>query len=204
MTGHDNFHSTVVAWLKVALPLVALAILSTLFLVSRTIDPSDAIPFAEVDIEDRVREPRLTNPTWAGVTDDGAALTIAAEEARPERDGNSGASATRIMAELQTPDGGTTNIVAARGVLDTVTRSFRVDGGVRISTSTGYELETGSLTAALDRTSLISDGEVRGTGSAGQITAGRMEVTQESDGSDRYLLVFKNGVRLLYLPAVQQ
>ena len=105
MTRHDNLHSTVVAWLKVALPLLVLAILSTLFLVSRTIDPSDAIPFAEVDIQDRVREPRLTNPTWAGVTDDGAALTIAASEARPEQKDGTGASAAAIVADLQAPDG---------------------------------------------------------------------------------------------------
>ncbi len=204
MTSHDNFHSTVVAWLKVALPLVALAILSTLFLVSRTIDPADAIPFAEVDIEDRVREPRLTNPTWAGVTDDGAALTIAAAEARPEREGTTEASANSLVAELQTPDGGSAKLVAAHGVLDATTNSFKVDGGVTITTSTGYELETEALTAALDRTSIISEGEVHGTGSAGTITAGLMEITHQSDGSDTYLLVFKNGVRLLYLPAGQQ
>lgn len=204
MNGHDNFHSTVVAWLKVALPLIALAILSTLFLVSRTIDPADAIPFAEVDIEDRVREPRLTNPTWAGVTDDGAALTIAADEARPERDGSAGSTASKLVVELQTPDGGVAKLVSAQGVLNTTTKRFTADGGVTITTSTGYELETETLTAALDRTSFVSDGAVQGTGPAGTITAGQMEITQESNGSDSYLLVFKKGVRLLYLPAIQQ
>ena len=63
MAGQTNLHSTVVAWLKVALALIALAMLSTLFLFSDKIDPSDAIPFAEVDIADRIREPRLTMPT---------------------------------------------------------------------------------------------------------------------------------------------
>jgi lipopolysaccharide export system protein LptC len=207
MTRHDNFHSTVVAWLKVALPLLALAILSTLFLVSRTIDPEDAIPFAEVDIADRIREPRLTQPTWAGVTDDGAALTIAAAEVRPQRAGGTGASATHILAELQTSDGGTAKLAAARGVLDTNNHALTVEGGVTISTSTGYELLTDALTAALDRTSLVSHGAVQGTGPVGQISAGLMEIAQEHDsdgtGSGRYLLVFKNGVKLLYLPADQ-
>ena len=36
-------HTRVVGWLKVALPLAALAILSTLFLVARRIDPEAAL-----------------------------------------------------------------------------------------------------------------------------------------------------------------
>lgn len=200
MTRHDNLHSTVVAWLKVALPLLALAILSTLFLVSRTIDPSDAIPFAEVDIQDRVREPRLTNPTWAGVTDDGAALTIAASEARPEQKDGTGASAAAIVADLQAPDGSDAQLVAARGVLDTANNALLVDGGVKITTSSGYVLETEAMTAALDRTSLVSETPVAGRSPVGRVTAGAMELRQASDGSGSYVLLLKNGVKLLYQP----
>nr|WP_232014486.1 hypothetical protein [Cereibacter sphaeroides] len=79
----DNLHSRLVSWLKVVLPLAALAILSTLFLVARTINPDDAIPYADVDVADRVREPRITAPTWAGITSDGAALSVEAAAARP-------------------------------------------------------------------------------------------------------------------------
>lgn len=200
MSRHNNFHSTAVAWLKVALPLLALAVLSTLFLFSRTIDPSDAIPFAEVDIEDRVREPRLTNPTWAGVTDDGAALTISASEARPEQGNVTGASAAAIVADLLAPDGSKTRLVAARGVLNTADNALEVDGGVTITTSAGYELRTEAMTAALDQTSLISDTDVEGDSPVGKVTAGAMEVRQADDGSGAYVLILKNGVKLLYDP----
>ena len=54
---HDNLHSRLVYWLKITLPLVALMILSSVFLLSRSIRPEDAIPFAEVDIADRVTPP---------------------------------------------------------------------------------------------------------------------------------------------------
>jgi lipopolysaccharide export system protein LptC len=202
MTKYDNFHSTAVAWLKVALPLLALAILSTLFLVSRTIDPSDAIPFAEVDISDRVREPRLTAPTWAGVTDDGAALTIAAKEARPGQNGG-GANASALVVDLVTPDGGSSKLVAAHGVIDNVLQALKVSGGVTITTSTGYALETEAMTAALDRTSLVSDTAVAGDGPIGKLTAGAMELRQANDGTDSYVLILRNGVKLLYQPLAQ-
>jgi lipopolysaccharide export system protein LptC len=208
MTGHDNFHSTAVAWLKVVLPLLALAILSTLFLFSRKIDPSEAIHFAEVDIADRVREPRLTKPTWAGVTDDGTALTIAASEARPKQtqspqDSVSGASADTLVADLQAPDGSSARLVAAQGVLDTQTNALLVDGGVTITTSTGYTLQTEAMTAALDRTLLVSETTVTGDGPAGTVTAGAMELRQATDGTGAYVLLLKNRVKLLYLPPKQ-
>ena len=71
-------HTRVVGWLKVALPLMALAVLSTLFLVADQIDPEDALPYAEVDVEDLAREPRMTMPSYAGITTDGAALSLTA------------------------------------------------------------------------------------------------------------------------------
>lgn len=200
MTGHDNFHSAMVAWLKIVLPLAALGLLSTLFLVSRTIDPNDAIPYSDVDIEDRLREPRLTLPTWAGVTDDGSAMTVSADEARPDAaEGN--ATARRLVVNLQTPDGGRADLVAAQGSLDQTTQKLTVTGGVTLSTSTGYRLETEQLTAALDRTSLTSDTAIQATGPAGTITANAMELQETAGQKGVYLLVFKNGVKLLYLPS---
>jgi lipopolysaccharide export system protein LptC len=180
------------------LPLLALAILSTLFLFSRKIDPADAIPFAEVDIADRVREPRLTNPTWAGVTDDGAALTITASEARPQQANTAGASAAELVVDLRAPDGSTARLVAAQGVLDTARNALVADGGVTITTSSGYELRTDALIAALDRTSLVSETAVEGDSPAGHLTAGAMDLHHASDGS--YVLLLKNGVKLLYRP----
>jgi lipopolysaccharide export system protein LptC len=203
MNEHDNFHSTAVAWLKVALPLLALAILSTLFLVSRTIDPSDAIPFADVDIADRVREPRLTAPTWAGVTDDGAAMTIAADEARPQHNGNTNANASALVVELDMPNGGSSKLVAAQGVLDSAKQMLTVSGNVTITTSTGYELTSDAMTAALNRTSLVSETPVAGNGPVGTLSGGAMELRKADDGSDSYVLILKNGVKLVYQPSGQ-
>lgn len=65
MAGTDG-HSRLVGWLKVALPLFALAILSSLFLVARGIDPDGALTLSEADLADRLREPRITAPAYAG------------------------------------------------------------------------------------------------------------------------------------------
>ena len=76
-----------------------------------------------------------------------------------------------------------------------------VEGGVVITTSTGYTLRTAALEAALDRTGLIAPGAVEGDGPGGHLTAGSMELTATGDSPKRYVMVFKNRVRLLYQPA---
>jgi len=201
MPGHDNFHSTAVAWLKVLLPLAALGILSTLFLVSRTVDPEDAIPFAEVDVQDRIREPRLTAPTWAGMTEDGSALTVTAAEARPSGGAVTDANATTLRAVLDMPGGGRAELVAATGRLDLAAGRLIVEGGVVLTTSTGYTLRTEAMAAALDRTGLTAPGPIKGDGPGGHLSAGSMELTASADAPDIHVMVFKNGVRLLYQPA---
>ena len=190
-------HSRVVALAKIALPLLALAILSTLFLFARTIDPDDAIPYAEVDVTERAREPRLTAPTYAGVTSDGAALTLQAAEARP--DAGTGATAQTLTARLDTPDGARTDLSAARMTFDDTAGLMTMDGGVTIATTAGYTITTDALTARLDRTSLTAPGPVQANAPAGTITAEGMTLTQGADPAT-YVLVFKGRVKLLYQP----
>ncbi|MDP3961225.1 MAG: hypothetical protein Q8Q26_14405 [Pseudorhodobacter sp.] len=196
-----NLHSRLVVWLKVVLPLLALAILSTLFLVSRRIDPADAIPYATVDVEDRIREPRMTAPVYAGRTRDGADLTITADAARPNADERTGGTAQAPHAVLQTPDGTTTTMVARQGALDNAAGLLRLSGAVVITTSSGYVASSEAMTAALDRSEIISPGTITATGPLGTITAGEMILTEDSAAPGTYVLVFKNRVKLIYTPA---
>lgn len=192
-------HTRLVGWLKVALPLTALAILSTLFLVARRIDPEAALPYAEVDVEDLAREPRMTAPTYAGTTADGSALTLTADEARPGSEGVS-TQAAGLRLELATPDGGRTDLLAASAVMDDASRQVLLSGGVVVTTSTGYRLETAELVAKLDRTGLESRSPVVATGPAGEIRADGMVLGQDIRTPGSYVLVFKGGVRLVYQP----
>ena len=192
-------HTRVVGWLKVALPLMALAILSTLFLVARRVDPEAALPYAEVDVEDLAREPRMTAPTYAGTTEDGASVTLSADEARPAADG-APAKAAALRLDLATPDGGRTELVAAQAQMDDTAQQLVLSGGVTVTTSTGYRLETAEIAAKLDRTGLESRSPVMATGPAGKISADGMVLRQDNRTPGSYVLVFKGGVRLVYQP----
>lgn len=194
----DSFHSRLVTFFKITLPLAALALLSTLFLLSRTIDPDAAIPYAEADLAERAREPRVTAPTWSGVTSDGSALTITATEVRPGT-GAQGTTARQLRAVLDMPGGGTADLTARDGEIDDAARELRVSGDVVITTTTGWRVETDRLVSALDRTRMASPGPVAASGPAGDLTAGSMLLSPASRPGD-YALHFYRGVRLVYLP----
>lgn len=194
--ARDNLHSRLVGVLKLALPLLALVILSTLFLFSRGINPEDAIPYAQVDVEDRLREPRMTEAGYAGVTPDGAALTLTAAEARPDAGGG---SAANLTGRLETADGASTDIVALSATIDNATGQLELSGGVELQSSVGYLIEAQGFAIALDRTWLESRGPVSAEGPLGQLTANSLRLDQ-SDATGDYLLVFNGAVRLLYQP----
>ena len=199
--GHDNPHSRAVALLKITLPLVGLAILSTLFLVSTARVPDDLVPYADVDVADLLREPRLTGPSYAGVTRDGAIVTLSARETLPGVPGTSlGGLARDLNGSLETPDGVVTTFSAGEARLDVIEEQVLLLGGVRIAMSTGYELTFEEGQIALDRTSILAFGGIKATGPMGQLRAGLVSIEPAKDSPGAYQMVFKGGVRLLYRP----
>lgn len=197
--GRNNLHSAVVAWARILLPLVALAMLATLFMVSRPVDPEDAIPYARVEIEDRLREPRLTGATLSGVTQDGANVTLKADEAVPAVAGQPGTGLARgLSGRIETPDGIMTDVTAAQATLESAARAVALDGGVSLHTSQGYVITTDAMILQLDETRLESQGPVQASAPLGQIEAGKMVLSRDETG--QYKLDFSAGVHLIYLP----
>lgn len=201
MAVHDNIHSRVVFWLKIVLPLLALAILSTLFLLSRRIDPEAALPYSEVDVRELARDHRLTSPDYSSVTSDGSALRVNADVAYPKTAENTDATADALVARYDTPNGLRIDLTSKTGRIDEAQGLLHLRDDVWIRTSTGYDMKTSVLDAALDRTHMVSDAAVAVTGPLGRIDAGRMEMRRIDDTTGDYVLIFNQGVKLVYDPA---
>jgi lipopolysaccharide export system protein LptC len=195
---HDNLHSRMVAWLKVVLPLIALALLSTLFLFSRGVDPEDAIPYADVDVQDRMAEPRMVGAGFSGKTANGAALTLTASEARPGEGDQ--ITASDVSASVQFPKGGAINLTAASADLRGQAESAHLSGGVVVTDEAGYRIEAKGLTLSTKGILAQSDGPILATGPLGRMTADEMTVTSQKDSPKDVEMVFKGRVTVLYIP----
>lgn len=205
MRRRDNPYSRFVAWAKIVLPLAALALLSTVFLLARNIDPTQAIPFAEIDVEELAREQRISAPNYAGVTEDGAAISVTASTARPDPDSPDRVDATDLEAELITATGARYQLSSQRGEIDSGADMAYLQGGVVVTTSSGYRITSDAMSTSLSRTLLESEGPVQADGPAGRLDAGSMSLAPlpdaEGDDSANHLLVFNKGVKLVYTPS---
>ena len=191
-------YSRLVFWMKISLPLAALAILSTLFFVSETLDPEAAIPYADVDVERILTEQGVNRPTFGGVTDDGVAVSISADVVRPDAV-NKSLTAEGMNAVLDLPGGGQVTIKSAAGSVSSETQEAVLDGGARLESSTGYVVTTERIVTSTLESRVVADSKVTATGPVGTIDAGAMELTS-GKSAEGYLLVFKKGVRLVYQP----
>jgi lipopolysaccharide export system protein LptC len=197
-------YSRIVLWLKVTLPLLALAILSTLFFVAETLDPEAAIPYADVDVAKILREQGITQPTFGGVTADGVSISLWAESIRPDEDRADRMTGRQLVAHLNLPSGTQINIDSDTGIVDAKNEEAILTDGARLESSLGYLVTAPEIVASMSEASVIAPDSVKAEGPPGQITAGRMELMRADTPGAGYVLVFKGGVRLVYTPGTQE
>jgi lipopolysaccharide export system protein LptC len=194
---HDrkrDAHTRRVRFLKVTLPLLALGILSSLFLFSRSITIEGALPFAEVDIADRLREPKMTDVTVATASENGSVISMTAATVVPSQAGP--VTSNTVQGTIKSLSGDVIALNAAHILYSDGAQTAALTGGVLINAA-GYDMTTDALDLALQSATLDSRGAVRAIGPLGQLDAGLMSASQTKDGA---VIVFKSGVQLLYTP----
>ncbi|GGG70159.1 hypothetical protein GCM10011415_17120 [Salipiger pallidus] len=197
MAPRGDTYSRFVGWLKLLLPLAALALLSTLFLLPRGTEPTIDLPFMQGSGSPG-RE-QIVGPNFAGTTAKGDQLRLTAERAEPVDGALDRIRAFSLDAALDMADGSRVTLRSAEGLVDENTRSADLEGAVEITSTTGYVMTTERMRTALDRIEAETLAPVSGKGPAGEFTAGRLVITGE-ESSDDVQLLFTDGVKLVYDP----
>lgn len=189
--------SRIVAWLRVILPLAALALLSVLFLLGRRAGEEGGIPYSRLDDPGIAQRQVVTNPTYTGLTRNGSELTITGVEAEPgARPGD--ARMTTVHMILRARDGRAADVTAGTATL--VGDQARLSDGVRMTTADGWIVTAPEFLASISAGTLVAEREVDALAPFGTLTAGRMELRPRAPGDPDHLLDFGGGVRLIYQP----
>ena len=200
-TRNPAAYSRFVGYLKIALPLIAIGLLSTVFLVQKEDPIKSGAIFSEID-RDTIRDGlSVHNPKYSGVNVNGDRFYLEASRATPDGADPDEVAMVDILGRTDYREGRTISLRAARGTAFLPDQTILLEGGVHIKTSDGYEGLTNAGTAGLDRGSFVSDGPVTLTGPTGMLEAGSMRIeTHQSDQGENQVFTFENGVKLKFEP----
>lgn len=198
----ESSYSTLISGLKLLLPLAALGLLSTMFLLSRTVQTDNSVPFLsdEAEIPDR---DSVSAPYYTGSTPEGHAVAITADSARPMPDDPAGLIATDLNAVFDLTDGSRIHIVANTARVNEPEDLLDLEGDVVIDSSQGYTVRTPHLIAALRSVTAHAPDRVSANGPIGTLDAGSFRIREDDETGDVQLF-FTNGVKLVYEPAKQE
>ena len=191
-----NRHSTIVAWVKIALPALALILLASLFLFSRTPDPDAALPLSNLDIDQVTVEQRLSEPRFASTLEDGREVIVTADSVVQSSNTTNEIVLEQVDASLQLSADDIADLVANDGLIDLITQTMSLTGDVELVTQSGYHLISDAMDISIaDTLSVVSPGPVTSNGPGYQLDAGAMTLTGPEGQA---VLEFTDGVRLLY------
>lgn len=192
-------YSQTIALLKVALPLLALALLSTLFLISRAVTPTATIPFADSEVQERLTNQQVTGPFFSGTSSRGDQIAFIAERLSSP-DGTVGSNmAEEVIVQMDMANGRQIMLEADQAEVDMINDRSKLSGAVEAITTDGYRVVSDALELRLSQLDVTSPGPVEATTPLGDIEAGGMRLFVPEGKTDAQLL-FTGGVKLLYLP----
>jgi lipopolysaccharide export system protein LptC len=197
MAFGDQAYTRIIRGLKVSLPLVALVLLSTMFMLSRKVDPTAAIALSDRTFREKIDSSQLSGPKHNGNTNSGKSMTITARYARPDPDVEGKTYGQTVDALINLDNGEVITVTADTGVVDEDQDLAVLSGNVHIITTDGYDFRTSQLTSLLSKVEGESAGSVEGFGPPGTLNASKMFVRTDEDSGKVHLL-FTKDVHVVY------
>jgi lipopolysaccharide export system protein LptC len=198
-----GLHSRVVAILKVGLPLLALAMLGSLFVLTGQDEPQGELAFSPADLAGLASGMEVLNPVFSGTTNTNDTFRFTASVVVPDAAPPTRAQARTVAGRMTFVGGRAVDLTAATADLDLETRLMQLAGDVRVATSDGLELEAERMDVDLRAGTLDAEEAVTATGPMGSIAAARLHVRPDPAIGDNRLFLFEGGVRLVYDPPAE-
>ena len=196
-------YSKTVYVLKIVLPLIALGMLASLFLLSRSQTATPvALPFSDSDLDARIREQRISSPIYNGTNTAGDDISLSAGKIIPQITPDSPGQMTDLAVTVATAAGTEFGITADLGEYDSKTTTVALRGGVDLTTSAGYQITSPSVVFDPRQTRLIAQGPIVGQGPNMTLTAGKLEISRPN-GTESLQIRFTQGIKVV-LNATQE
>ena len=186
---------------KVVLPLIAIGLLGTVFLVTNDEAQEGGFTFTKADLNSLESGMRIDKPRMFGSNPNGDLYNFVADALLPDSLTPSLVEAQQISGEIKYQTGGNIQLSAQKAEFMLEGNQIRLSGGMLAVMSDGARVTGEGLLAELDTGKLTSNGSVSVTSPLGSIQAGnfRVELIGEGD-EEKQMIWFENGVMLSFRP----
>lgn len=185
-------YSRFVRVMRFVLPLTAMGLIGVVVLWPqlRGLETGFIMPdIRDVELEEDGRV-RLDRPEYVGRGSDGAPYRVVAGTARVDPASPRRIELEAMRADFPRPGARNVAVEAETALYDRDAGTLDLDGGIRVTTSDGYELRTRAATVDVGRGDVRSKGAVDGDGPRGAIVADRLAIQNGGD-----VLRFEGNVR---------
>ena len=182
-------------WLTVALGAAAFLPFILVFVQSSGRDTTPLVLSEgdEAALEDGLR---MLSPSFTGRTTGGEPYVVTADWALPDGPNPNQIALKGIEATMTLADGRIATMLAADGEFFPQIKRLRIENGVAVTTSDGYQIDTKAAVIDAEKRTLITDSGVVASGPAGSIKADMMEAL---DAEDR-IVKFTGNVEMTIQP----
>jgi lipopolysaccharide export system protein LptC len=163
-------HRSLVHALKIALPLLALALVVTMIVYSLLFHPDGTIAIFSGNGTEQ-GQIVMKSPRFIGSDKDNQPFEVIASQARQHTDDRAVVELDDVNAKLQLNKGPQLRLIAHKGVLDTNNQLLQLTGPIALSSSEGYLIHTDEARADLKNGLLTGQRPIEATGSFGTIRA---------------------------------
>ncbi|MFT6773807.1 MAG: lipopolysaccharide export system protein LptC [Paracoccaceae bacterium] len=164
-------YSRAVRWLKIGLPLLALGLLSAVFLLPRDTGFDGGLIYSTADLLKLGEGLTVSNPRFTGTTEKGEPFVVSAVAAIPDGPDPTLVTLDAPRAEID-QSGRSITLTSAAGSLRPKDNTLALTGGVTLVTSDGYRVTTDRIEANIKDGAMRAPGPVRAVGPQGAIEAG--------------------------------
>jgi lipopolysaccharide export system protein LptC len=196
----SGLHSRVVAILKVTLPLVAIALMLSIFIIPSDQATDGKLEFSNTDLGDLGSGPNISNPVFNGTTRGGDVFRFTASAVKPDAIPPTVAEIRNLDGIIEFTDGQTLSVSSEFGDLDVESRTMVLSGDVKLATSEGYRLNGAKVTVDLSDGVVRSSEAIVGEGPVGTLASGSMIVGPAPSDAQQKVFFFGGGVKLRYSP----
>ncbi|MEM7021877.1 MAG: LPS export ABC transporter periplasmic protein LptC [Pseudomonadota bacterium] len=183
--------------LRIVLPAVALALVGLVVAWPHIMPASVgvAVPSFTAGDNGQTDMLRMDSPSYVGQTNEDRPYELRAHSASLDPLASHIVHLDRPAADIEFGEEGDVRLLADNGIYDRDTGKLLLDGGIEVTTSSGYRFATPSARVNLAEGRVRGAQAIEGTGPAGHLTADRFEIKDAGE-----VLRFEGRVKVTVLP----